>query len=583
MSYTFSLFSLIFFAGGLITGVLAAIIWQRRPAPGIIPITLYLLAISLWLLSTAFESGGTELGSKFLWTRIQYLAVCSCGVLWLFFAYEFSGNNLLRRFPVYILVCLVPAISVALVWTNPSHGLIWTHIHMTLGTLGYTSIMELGPLYLIIPLHQYVLVIWGIVILARYILYKPRLFRIQLILFITGTSVPILGSILYLFDITFIQYFDITAFCAFLSSIFFAIAILLFHFLEVIPVAYRALVNSIPEGIIILDANNYIIELNPAAVNILNENKAKLIWKRLGDAWPQLSEILSQSQNGVTSEISTDVSGSRVILDVSRVILKDSRNRLEGKLIVLRNVTMLENALSSEQKLRVSLEEEIKKRSTYSNAVVHELRTPLTAIKLSGDLLEEQVQEKIQVSLVQNIKRATHNLEQRVNELFELARGESGMIKISPESLDLVKLIFNIVDEMTPAAVEHGLTLRAEPYQPVTLIYADESRIRQVLMNLISNSLKYTKTGGITIKTSPYDDNFLLVRVEDTGSGMDQEQVSTLFDPYSRKQTSGGGTTGLGIGLTLSKMFVELHGGEIRAESTPGQGTVISFTLPRAG
>ena len=108
----------------------------------------------------------------------------------------------------------------------------------------------------------------------------------------------------------------------------------------------------------------------------------------------------------------------------------------------------------------------------------------------------------------------------------------------------------------------------------------DSSRLRQVMTNLLSNAIKFTEKGTIRVKASQPDTDFLLVQVEDTGRGIDKEQMEDLFDPYRRKTNLGQDTGGLGIGLALSKIFVELHKGKIWAESLPGRGSTFSFTLP---
>jgi signal transduction histidine kinase len=108
-------------------------------------------------------------------------------------------------------------------------------------------------------------------------------------------------------------------------------------------------------------------------------------------------------------------------------------------------------------------------------------------------------------------------------------------------------------------------------------IMGDRSRIRQIMTNLISNSIKFTNRGTIDVKAEVTENNRLLVQVSDTGRGMDREELDNIFNPYRRSKHD---TVGLGIGLALSKIFVELHQGSIQAESSQGEGSTFSFTLP---
>jgi len=582
MNYSFPLYSLFLFGGGVIAFVLASIIWKRRPAPGILPLFIFLSLVSAWLITAGFQAGALDIPVKLFWTKIQYIGQAVIGIIWLYFVADYTGSKKLLRRSVFIPITILPVTMLILAWTNEYHSLIWTDIMFISGPLGNTSKWVGGPFFLVNPVYQYILLIWGMVILCRFASHKSRIYRVQLLHFILANSVPIVGSILYALNINPAPNFDITPIYLLIAALLYSVAVLRFHFMDVLPVAYRTLVKSIPDSMLVLDSFDNILDLNPAAEQIFRKKRSDLLDQPLSEIYPDLYELSSLSREINHLEMRRATPESTQFFNISLVPLIDSRKSARGKLIVMRNITELKHALSAEKTLSADLEQEIKKRSKYTHAIVHELRSPLTAVKLSGELLADQVKDHVQISLVKNILRATLNLDQRINELFELARGESGLIKIKPEPLDLAKLIRDVVEEMKPGASALNIALDAEFHNHSINVMGDKSRIRQILTNLIGNSLKFTEKGSITVSTAPHDEDFLFIGVTDTGCGMDHEQVCTLFDPYSRKQTSGGETTGLGIGLTLSKMFVELHGGEIKAESSPGHGTIISFTLPYA-
>jgi signal transduction histidine kinase len=329
-----------------------------------------------------------------------------------------------------------------------------------------------------------------------------------------------------------------------------------------------------------------IIEMNPAAEKIIRLRRIEIQAKNLKEIWSELYKMVAESPDTLHGELTVERVESLMYLDMSVVNLLDSRQKLAGKLVVMRDVSELKSAhrklealYDEEHKLRGSLEEEIKKRSQYSRAIVHELRTPLTSIIACSDLLEEEVKDEIQLKLVQNIRRSTLNLEQRVSEMFELARGELGMIKINPVPLDMNLLIQEIIAEMNPLTLKDVL-LRSEVPEIIVPVMGDRSRLRQVLINLVGNSIKFTSQGEIVVKAKYFDADFLQVQVADTGCGMKKEHLENLFDPYHRQPAEGGRNSGLGIGLALSKIIIELHRGRIWAESTPGKGTTISFTVP---
>jgi signal transduction histidine kinase len=303
--------------------------------------------------------------------------------------------------------------------------------------------------------------------------------------------------------------------------------------------------------------------------------------------WPELDKIVSSPSGPYPVELKADNSRPPLYFDINVRILQDNRHKIVGKLVMLRNVSELKTAqfelkgmYETEHELRRDLDQEIKKRSEYSRAIVHELKTPLTSIMACSELLEEQLKDEIEIRLIQNIRRSSSNLLQRVDELFELARGELGLIAINPASLDMNGLIREIVAEMSPLTSQKGLLLRSELPESSLPVIGDKDRLRQVIINLVSNSIKFTDHGEIAIIAGSRSSDFLHIGVSDTGIGMSQEQLANIFDPYRRKSVDGKKNSGLGIGLALCKLIVELHHGTIWAESTPGKGSTVNFTVP---
>jgi len=213
---------------------------------------------------------------------------------------------------------------------------------------------------------------------------------------------------------------------------------------------------------------------------------------------------------------------------------------------------------------------------------VHELNTPLTSILPSGELLESEVHDSTLAALVANIRRASFNLKQRIDELIELARGETGILKVNTLPVDLTALLRDLEKEMRPLAEKKGLQLHLDTSCSLPPVKADQVRLRQVLFNLISNAIKFTVEGTIEV-TMERQAELVVVKVKDTGRGISPEEKENLFDPYRRKVNEGQELGGLGIGLTLSKMYIELQGGQIEVESEPGRGSTFRFTIPGAG
>jgi signal transduction histidine kinase len=255
-------------------------------------------------------------------------------------------------------------------------------------------------------------------------------------------------------------------------------------------------------------------------------------------------------------------------------------------MIVLRDITdrklthqNLEALYQEERELRSNLQQEIANRSRYTRAFIHELKTPLTAILSSSELLESVVSDSTALAVIENVRQASLNMEYRINELLDLARADIGLLKITVVPLDIQDLIDETLLEFKPAAAAKNLRLEAA-VTALPQVNGARSKLKFVLSNLIANSLQNTTAGEIIVSAGCFEKDFITITVTDTGQGIDPLQLSVIFDPYRRKITEGQKYSGLGVGLALSKLYIELHHGSIQAESAVGKGSRFSFTLP---
>lgn len=242
----------------------------------------------------------------------------------------------------------------------------------------------------------------------------------------------------------------------------------------------------------------------------------------------------------------------------------------------------LEELYEQERKLRKELEAEAQRRIEFTRALVHELKTPLTPVLSSSELLATELHEEPWVSIARNIHRGAANLNNRIDELLDLARGEIGMLQLDPKEVDALQLLHEIADDMAVVVSDNGQSLVLALAPSLPLVWADEERLRQVVLNLLINASKFTPEGGkITLKAKEKD-GALVVEVQDTGQGISEEEQQRLFQPYHRQINDRERLSGLGLGLALCKYLVELHGGKIWVASQVGKGSTFSFSVPLA-
>lgn len=233
-----------------------------------------------------------------------------------------------------------------------------------------------------------------------------------------------------------------------------------------------------------------------------------------------------------------------------------------------------------EKELHQNLESEIKRRVEFNRALVHELKTPLVPIVAASELLVEGVPEEQSQRLAKSIQRGASTINNRIDRLLDVARGELGMLVFKDEEVDVLKLLKQVAEDMSPVAVTSDISMVLELPSSLSLVWADKGRLEQVITNILANALKFTpKRGKVTLRAQE-ENTALIVEIQDTGIGIAKENLRRVFETYYRVEDGKHHTAGLGLGLALCKVIVEAHGGKIWAESEEGKGSTFSFSLP---
>ena len=259
-----------------------------------------------------------------------------------------------------------------------------------------------------------------------------------------------------------------------------------------------------------------------------------------------------------------------------------------GMVVVIRDISdrkkaeeKLRELYAEERKVRQQVEAEMKTRLEFMRAVAHELKTPLTPILASIDTLTDGLKDERSLKLARNIAQGASALDKRVDELLDLARGEVGMLHLRLESADLRPMLRAAADNMTPLALSNGLSLIAHLPPNLPKVRADVNRLEQVLTNLMHNAIKFTPRGGKVTLSARDHGASILIEVKDTGPGMSERQKKHIFEPYRRPESGVRVRPyGMGLGLALCKMFIDLHEGQIWVRSRLGKGSTFGFSLP---
>jgi signal transduction histidine kinase len=213
--------------------------------------------------------------------------------------------------------------------------------------------------------------------------------------------------------------------------------------------------------------------------------------------------------------------------------------------------------------------------------MVHELRTPLTGIVAYSELLlRPNLKPEMVVQFAETINKESTRLAQFINDFLDLARLQSGRTRIAHQPVEMDRLVREVVQLIQPQASQRGLTLTGQVPDNLPLVKGDPERLKQVMINLVSNAIKYNREGGRVEIIVGADDGGMRVQIKDTGKGIPPDALPHLFEKFYRVPDSEGWAQGTGLGLSIVKQLVEAHGGQIMAESQVGVGTTMTFTLP---
>lgn len=222
-------------------------------------------------------------------------------------------------------------------------------------------------------------------------------------------------------------------------------------------------------------------------------------------------------------------------------------------------------------------------RDEILGVVSHDLRNPISAVSMCARVLVESPPEQAsdRRELAEAIVESTHLMQRLIQDLLDVSTIESGHLKVYPRRESLGRIVESAMTMVREGAAERGVRVYSTVPQALPLVEVDSQRLEQVLANLLGNAVKFTERGGTVAVEGEADASFVRVRVRDSGVGIPPEHLPHIFDRYwhARRQSR---TVGTGLGLAIARGIVEAHGGTIGVESTPGEGTTFTFTLPMA-
>ncbi len=532
--------------------------------------TFVILAAVGWAVSYGLELASIDLAGKLFWARASLTGSAVLVTIWIFLVVAYAGPSRWLGPGHTALLAAVPAVTVALTWTNELHGLVWRHSELAPGDTFLFH--QPGPWLWIFAAISYAMLGASALLLLR-LMWRSvsATFRWQAEALLLALVLPWGANFLGLVGLNPFDHLDLTPFAFTFSSLALYLGLKHYYLLEVTPIARSDVINSLDEGVIVVDRAGRILNLNHSAETILQSRAAHVIGRPIRVLLPALGDwpLDAAERSPVSREIRLDLPGGTRHYQTRQYLFQDRDRADYGYLFLLSDISSLKQI----QEMREEL----------THALVHDLRSPVSNLALTLEWLEGFMGQQLadeERELLQSAQHTTEKLLLLVSSILDLERLEAGEMPLRPEPVDVGLLVAQTLQQQRVVAQVKDLTLTGEVATSLPAANADPDLIDRVLQNLVNNATKFTPSGGEVRVTAVPADGGIVVSVQDTGPGIEPDTAAHLFEKYKPGYHS---THGSGLGLAFCKLAVEAHGESIWVESPPDGGTRVSFTLRAAG
>ncbi|MFQ5482365.1 MAG: ATP-binding protein, partial [Nitrospinaceae bacterium] len=365
--------------------------------------------------------------------------------------------------------------------------------------------------------------------------------------------------------------------------------------LEALTEKIGAILESTSEGILTVDSKGLLRSFNPAAERIFGYTAREVIGKEVESLVVESSRELHrhhfkklvQTGRSEILRVGREVTGLRKDGSLFAVFLNINIFHVEDEPIFVgtfHDITLEKQAQGKIMAAKEQAEKANLAKSDFLARMSHELRTPLNSIMGFSQLLRMTLQDKlneVEKSNFYRISQTGEHLLGLIDEILDLSKIESGRVEILLEHIDLVDIAEEVLSLVRYLAEESMVQLTLEEPPEKVFVFADYTRIKQVLLNLVSNAIKYNRRGGVVTLGFELLTDKVLVQVSDTGFGISLEKQNEIFEPFNRLDVTAEQIEGTGIGLTITKRLVEAMNGTIVLNSLPNIGTTFTVKLPR--
>lgn len=510
--------------------------------------------------------------AAFVAVKAEYLGASVVVIFYMMFIRYYCGFKENKLFERTLLICAL--IVVVLLWTSPAHNLYYKTIGFEEGKYNSYLTFEYGPgfyFYCIFTVAiPWLVVIWTLI--SSYKREKDKKRKKNFFLIITGTGVVFFIFILYIMG--FFKGYDPTPVSMAITLSVMVIFIWNRKDYDLTRAAANNVLNALNDGVITLDQNLNILSYNTMARRLF--------------PFIDIHNSINEIENFPLHILSDDdkefiLQDKHYECHISK--LTDIDGDIRGYTILFTDTTETFEYIENINLMREKAEVANETKSSFLANMSHEIRTPMNAIVGLSELIIEESRGRKMYDYACDIKSAALNLLSIINDILDLSKVESGKMELVCSEYYVQIFVQDVVSLVKVAAAQKGLQMKVDLSDDIpSQLYGDEGRVRQILINLINNAIKFTHKGSVSFNVSGeyISDDYYQMKyaIKDTGIGIKAEEIDKIFDAFQQVDMKiNRKIQGTGLGLAITKNLVELMDGEIKVESEYGEGTTFTVII----
>ncbi len=544
---------------------------------------MLMLSIALWGITYGFELASTSLDEMLFWIKLEYIGITSLSVFWIVFAMKYTGNEKWFSIQKVIALFILPFLTLLAVWTNDLHHLHYASVSVDKsGPIPLLSITP-GPIYIIHTIYFYLAIGTGSVLLIfRYRRTEP-IFRNQIGTILVATFIPWVVNIFYIFDFRPLGHIDLTPHAFIITSILVSFSLLKFKLFDITPVARERVIEVMNEGLMVLDFQNRVVDINPRMKQIMPGNYKRVAGYRFGSLPIHSAELdnrVSKRHNGNTG-IELEHEGEKRYYDVDATFLFNKQQVYTGAILLFKDVSDNKKAKEELQRQANALSALNNTKDRIFSIISHDLRSPLFNLLSMLQFAEEgKITGKEFKQFLPNLSKDVNYTSELLENLLYWSKSQLKGEMIIPSEFSLYDIVDHKQLFFEKRLKDKSILLTKKKKKPC-MVYADMEMMRIVIRNLVSNAIKFTPKNGRIDISAEETGNTVQVQIKDTGVGIEDKDVAKLFSEEIFTSRGTDNEIGTGLGLLLCKEFIEKSNGKIRYSPNIPSGSIFTFTLPK--